>query len=196
MLWGCEESSTRPFDDGATSNFNGTLLPDRSVVAFHEPEIAGQANCSPERAADVWVRYIEPLRSRGYRLGSPATTTTQEGREWMMDWYAACAGKCHPDFIAVHWYDTSLESLRLALEDRHAAFGLPVWLTEFAVQNWTEGAVQPSQGDITRIMLDAMEWLDETEWVEVSCLDLLMAALLLVRADVRAALPKSAQLAA
>ena len=102
MIWGCSDGDVSGFNAAMKSNFsNVKLTPGKEILAFNEPDLKGQADCSPERAADVWKSSIEPLKAKGYRLGSPAVTGG--GKEWMQRWFRACEGGCDPDFIAVHW---------------------------------------------------------------------------------------------
>ena len=106
MLWGCNATYTDPFSKALATDtpFGGVnLTSQRDVLGFNEPEIQGQADCTPEQAASTWREVLEPLKERGYRLGSPAVTSGDMGREWLEQWYEACAGGCNPDFIALHW---------------------------------------------------------------------------------------------
>jgi hypothetical protein len=104
MLWGCNATYTDPFQSAVDSNFsNAALTPDRVVLGFNEPDITGQSDCSPSDAASAWKIYLEPLRSKGYRVGSPAVSSGTAGKGWLEDWFEACGGGCNPDFIALHW---------------------------------------------------------------------------------------------
>ena len=127
-----------------------TLLPAR-------PQQADQSNMSPEDGASLWKRHLEPLKSRGMRLGSPAPSSAPSGKVWLQDWLEACAGGCNPDFIALRerasfkilafqllflsflilgpwtdWYGTNASTFQAYLEDFHDTFQLPIWVTEWA----------------------------------------------------------------
>ncbi|KAF5370125.1 hypothetical protein D9758_001226 [Tetrapyrgos nigripes] len=137
------------------------------VLGFNEPDQAGQSNLSPQDAAGMWKQYIQPLKSQGYKLVSPAVTSDPAAKQWMKQFFDACDG-CTFDAQAVHWYDTSFENLQSFLEGYHDMFNLPIWLTEFAYQSFTGGA----QGDLATIqnfMGQATSWMDSQPWVEYYC---------------------------
>jgi hypothetical protein len=55
---------------------------------------------------------------------------------YLRAFFAACSG-CRVDYVAVHWYNCDLASLRDYLEpggslEGFEQFGRPIWLTEFA----------------------------------------------------------------
>lgn len=104
MLWGCNSTYYEPFVEAARNNFSDVMLTnERDILGFNEPEITGQSECTPQQAVDGWLEYLEPLREQGYRLGSPAVTSGSYGAEWYAEWWRLCDGRCHPDFIALHW---------------------------------------------------------------------------------------------
>ena len=76
MLW-----STNKGHDG--NQFFNQAKDARVVLGFNEPERDDQANMNPVEAARAWKQYIEPLRTQGARLGSPAIASTDEGLRWM-----------------------------------------------------------------------------------------------------------------
>jgi hypothetical protein len=103
-LWGCTDDKINEFNDALRGNFsNVKLTPSREILGFNEPDLPGQANCSPERAAEVWQSTLEPLKKQGYRIGSPAVSGGPAGKAWMQRWFEVCDGGCDPDFVAVHW---------------------------------------------------------------------------------------------
>jgi hypothetical protein len=104
MLWGCNSTYTAPFAEAVRDNFSDVALTsDKVILGFNEPNQVGQAECTPQEAADAWMTYLEPLKAQGYRLGSPAVTSAPDGLTWMQEWLRICAGRCNPDFIALHW---------------------------------------------------------------------------------------------
>lgn len=93
-----------PWQEAVRNNFSDVMLTnERDVLGFNEPEITGQSECTPQEAVDAWLEHLEPLRDQGYRLGSPAVTSGSYGSEWYAEWWRLCDGRCHPDFIALHW---------------------------------------------------------------------------------------------
>jgi len=135
------------------------------VLGMNEPNQAGQAQMSPQDGANLWMQYIQPLKNEGYQLITPATTSDPDGMTWMHDFMAACHG-CTFDKVAIHWYDTTFEKFQTYLELWHNTFNLPIWVTEFACQNFNGGA-QPDSGQIWEFYTQSIEWLDSTDWVEL-----------------------------
>ncbi|WVO23054.1 uncharacterized protein IAS62_004399 [Cryptococcus decagattii] len=79
---------------------------------------------------------FEPLKSQGYRLGSPPVTSGDSGKAWMARWYEACNGSCNPDFTAVRWYDLVAQNFIEHIQYCHSTYGKDIWVTEFAPQNF------------------------------------------------------------
>ena len=101
MLWGDRQISQWEGSINQTIKNLGVT----HVLGFNEPEYPAQANMTPAHGASVWKAEIEPLRSQGVRLGSPAPTSDPAGKQWLLSWLSACDGGCTVDFIALHWYD-------------------------------------------------------------------------------------------
>lgn len=104
MLWGARQTNflsdvTNLIDQG----YNITW-----VLGFNEPDGCGQVyggSCvDAQTAAETWTREMEPLKDLGVKLGAPAVTGSPDGFNWLRNWFAACEGRCRPDFIPVHWY--------------------------------------------------------------------------------------------
>lgn len=143
MLWAPNSTYLEPFLAAVENNFSSVALTaQRDILAFNEPNQVGQADCTPQEAAQVWVEYLEPLKAQGYRLGSPAVTSAPDGMDWMQEWLKSCNGSCKPDFIAVHWYvarrvakltwpryDMVAADFIQHLEYFHDTFNLPIWVT-------------------------------------------------------------------
>ncbi|OWZ31021.1 hypothetical protein C347_03779 [Cryptococcus neoformans AD2-60a] len=174
MLWSCNSTYIEPFLEQVANNFSDVILtPQRAILGFNEPDQTGQAECSPEEAAQTWIEVIEPLKSQGYRLGSPAVTSGYSGREWMAQWYEACNGSCNPDFTAVHWYDLVAQNFIEHIQYYHSTYGKNIWVTEFAPQNFSvyntttdtyDG--QATYVEIQRFMDVATSYMKSVSWVE------------------------------
>lgn len=105
---------------------------------------------TPARGAQLWQQYIQPLKSQGYSLISPATTSAPSGKTWMTNFFAACSGctvslksrSClfdtdllsQFDGVAVHYYDVTAAGLIAYVKDFHTTFGYDIWVTEYACQ--------------------------------------------------------------
>jgi hypothetical protein len=132
-----------------------------TIFGFNEPDIPSQSNLSPADAAGMWKQYLEPLRSQGYRLISPATV---KGPEWLKQFMDACNGGCHLDGLNVHFYGTSVDDMIKRLTSYHDAFNLPIYLTEFACQDFG-GGPQCSRDQVFGFMSGAKKFLDSTPWI-------------------------------
>lgn len=129
------------------------------------PQQDGQANLTPKEGVDMWKQYIEPLKSRGVRLGSPAPSSAPSGKTWLLDFLKECDGGCTVDFIALHWYDVNATQFIAYLEDFHSTFQHPIWVTEWACQNFN-GGEQCSPDEVREFMNVTQSFMDATDWVE------------------------------
>ncbi|KAF5367844.1 hypothetical protein D9615_010572 [Tricholomella constricta] len=84
MLWG--EKQTSEFKRLVVKGYAKT------VFSFNKPNQQGQSDMSPQRGAQLWQQYIQPLKAQGYSLTSPACTNAPSGKKWLQDFFAACHG--------------------------------------------------------------------------------------------------------
>ncbi|EJF62918.1 hypothetical protein DICSQDRAFT_56805 [Dichomitus squalens LYAD-421 SS1] len=162
QLWGTKQLSQ--WD----SSINGTIrsLNVTHALGFNEREISGQSNLSPSDASALWQAHIEPLKAQGILLGSPAPSSSPAGKQWLLDWMSACGGGCTIDFVAVHYYDVNSTGFVEYLTDYHDTFQKPVWVTEWACQNYNNANEQCSQRDVVDFMNATQQFTDETDWLE------------------------------
>ncbi|KAI2602184.1 glycoside hydrolase family 128 protein [Hypoxylon sp. NC1633] len=141
MLWGAIsdtsflESVQSQMDSGRTITH---------VLGFNEPDsqVNGGSNIQPSTAADVWVKNIAPLATRGVKLGLPACTGGWGGIPWLQQFLGNCSElistdsekkNCTYDFVAIHWYG-NFEGLASHMGSYAAAFpNVTQWITEY---NW------------------------------------------------------------
>jgi hypothetical protein len=136
----------------------------RTVLGFNEPDQQGQANIDPYTAVQLWKDNIQPLASQGYRLISPAPTNAPSGTTWLVNFINACDG-CTIDAVAAHWYGTSLDQFTAHITNYHNTFNRPVWVTEFACQNFG-GGEQCTVDQIWAVLKGACDFMDNASWVE------------------------------
>ncbi|KAI0080729.1 glycoside hydrolase [Panus rudis PR-1116 ss-1] len=136
------------------------------VLGFNEPQQAGQSNMSPGDAATLWKEQIEPLKTQGIRLGSPAPSSAPSGRQWLLDFLGACGAGCTVDFVALHWYDVNSTAFVDYLYNFHDTFQRPIWVTEWACQNFNQADQQCSAQDVIDFMNATQSFMDTTDWVE------------------------------
>lgn len=134
----------------------GVTLPAGSVyvLGFNEPNFRSQSNLTPAQAASHWPAVEAAASAVGAQIVSPAVNfcgsstntsgcsdpTVTDPYSWLHDFFADCAG-CQVDYVAVHWYNCDLPSLRAYIDGNTSTggglqgfvqFGKPIWLTEFS----------------------------------------------------------------
>ncbi|KAF8639652.1 hypothetical protein AX17_000917 [Amanita inopinata Kibby_2008] len=155
MLWGEKQ----------VEDFKNLVKPGyaKYVMGFNEPNEASQSAMDPGRAATLWKAVIDPLKTQGYTLISPACTNGLSGKQWIEDFIKACNG-CQIDAIALHYYGTSAQDMIKYLIDFHQTFQRPIWVTEFACQDFSY-RTSCSRGDIFNFMGTVKAFMDKTDWV-------------------------------
>ena len=104
------------------------------ILGFNEPDGKDQANLSVEKALAAWPT----LMKTGLRLGSPACV--HPDNEWMKAFMKGVEERqLRVDFICMHSYaGLDADGLVNRIQAVSLAYGgRPVWLTEFAVADWT-----------------------------------------------------------
>ncbi|RYE97042.1 MAG: hypothetical protein EOO77_39815, partial [Oxalobacteraceae bacterium] len=154
QLWGGDDAAS--FQAAVLANVPAT----QNILTFNEPDSAGdgQATMTPALAATIWKKYVDPLADHGIRLGSPATTGTDSGIQWLKEFYGNCTD-CQIDFIATHWYG-SFQGLAAHLGNLYNVFnGTKMWVTELGIDFATIE-------DSNSMFNQTIPWLDNLEWVE------------------------------
>jgi hypothetical protein len=122
------------------------------LLSFNEPDFKAQGNLSPQQAAADWPALQAKAKALGIPIVSPgvnfcgsASNTSQcttpsitDPYTWLKDFFAACTG-CEVDYVAIHWYNCDLPSLKTYIEgddkgtfEGFTQFGKPIWVTEFS----------------------------------------------------------------
>jgi hypothetical protein len=143
MLWGNNAAT----DFEQVKSFIQSRPGIEYLLVLNEPNLTDQANMTPQRAAEEWVKYekvISDLEAAGRNIklvGPQMTWGTMIGHSdpvfWMDQFYAyyrAANGGRDPriDYLAFHWYDYGLETQLNRLQK----YGKPIWITEMA--NWND----------------------------------------------------------
>ncbi|WP_246039768.1 glycosyl hydrolase [Sulfitobacter sabulilitoris] len=143
------------------------------LLGFNEPDGGSgrhQAGLSVEKAVALWPR----LEARGLRLGSPATT--QGGTLGRGSWQRRFMDEVEArglrvDFMAVHYYSTDgdVGAFRNWLRAVHAEYRRPIWVTEFALIDWSRPAAttharnaQFAQAAI--VMMEQLPFVERHAW--------------------------------
>lgn len=166
MIWGTK------FTDDATlarAKANGKVL-----LGFNEPDFPDQANMTPEQALDLWPK----LAATGLRLGSPAVAHSGDKAGGWLDRFMTGAAQrgLRVDFIAVHWYgsdfsDAAVGHLKNYLAAVHARYGKPIWLTEYALIDFSGGTARfPTQAQLAAFargssaMMEGLPYVERYAW--------------------------------
>ncbi|KAI0049560.1 glycoside hydrolase family 128 protein [Auriscalpium vulgare] len=134
------------------------------VLGFNEPDQSGQSNLSPSQGVSLWRTYIDPLKDQGYTLISPATTNAASGKQWLVDFIDQCTG-CTVDAISTHFYGTKAQDLIDHLNDLHTTFNKPIYLTEYACQDYSGANNQCSQDEIFSFMGTTTSFMQSQSWM-------------------------------
>ena len=165
MIWGAKSVTA---DTLAQAKKQGSEL-----LGFNEPDMSAQSNMTPQQALDLWPQ----LQATGMRLGSPAVAyggDTPGG--WLDQFMSGAAGRGYRvDFITLHWYGSDFSAaavgqLRGYLQAVYNRYHKPIWLTEFALINFSGSPKFPTQAQQSSFvtnaaaMLDALPYLERYAW--------------------------------
>jgi hypothetical protein len=74
------------------------------------------------------------------------------------------------DFMTFHWYKGADPNHFIRdMEEFHAKFAKPIWVTEFAPQTVAESAMDPhkfTHAQVARFMIETTGWMEKTPWVK------------------------------
>ncbi|MFI1003016.1 sigma-70 family RNA polymerase sigma factor [Streptomyces galbus] len=158
---------------GAASVTDAALAQARAagpyLLAFNEPDFAQQSNMSVDQALELWPK----LMSAGKVLGSPAVATgaaTPGG--WLDRFMAGAAQKGYRvDFVTLHWYGgdfrtpQAVEQLKSYLASVYARYHKPIWLTEYALIDFSQGTRFPSAAQQAAFVTASTKMLDSLPYV-------------------------------
>jgi Glycosyl hydrolase catalytic core len=166
MIWGAK--TVTPQNLQAVKGQGTTLL------GFNEPDLAEQSNMTVEQALDLWPQ----LQATGMRLGSPAVAHSGDKAGGWLDRFMTGARQrgLKVDFITLHWYGSdfgpaAVGHLRNYLQAVHNRYGLPIWLTEYSLMDFSGGGVRyPSEAELadfagkSSAMLDGLSYVERYAW--------------------------------
>jgi Glycosyl hydrolase catalytic core len=165
MIWGAQHVNAE-----ALAEAEGQVL-----LGFNEPDRADQANLSVRQALDLWPQ----LMATGLRLGSPAPAAdAAEPGSWLDAFLRGAAARHYRvDFIALHWYgadfvtDRAVSQLAGYLQATYDRYRLPIWLTEYALVDFSAGVPRyPTQERqaafvaASTLMLERLSYVERYAW--------------------------------
>ncbi len=111
------------------------------LLGFNEPDSTTQSDTSVATAISLWPL----LMQTGLPLVSPGCV--HPDNSWMLDFMAQIDSLGYRvDYVAVHWYGgSSTDSLINVLQSVYNLYGRPIWITEFAVADWSASETNPNQ---------------------------------------------------
>ena len=157
MIWGRQN---------VTAAHLAALSDDPVILGFNEPDHAEQSAMSVNEAIALWPKLV----ASGARLGSPATTTpgTLGEQSWLGRFMArAEASDLRVDFVAVHYYSANKDvgAFETFLNKTYAAYGRPIWVTEWALVDWNRPD-RFSADETATFFAEAVQMLDDLDFVE------------------------------
>ncbi|WP_067503146.1 sigma-70 family RNA polymerase sigma factor [Actinoplanes sp. TFC3] len=163
MIWG-KANVTAATLSKATSESKGKVL-----LGFNEPDMAGQSNMSVEDALAAWPK----LQDTGLRLGAPAVAwgADQDGK-WLDRFMKGVKDKgLRVDFIPIHWYGSDFSDAAAGqflgyVEAVHKKYNLPIWVTEYGLQNFNGSPKYPSAPQEVAFIKATTKALESRSYVE------------------------------
>jgi hypothetical protein len=162
------------------------------LLGFNEPNFKAQSNLTVAQAVADWpqVEAAAQTTGAGAAIVSPAVNfcgSTSDPSQcadpavtdpytYLRDFFASCSA-CKVDYIAVHWYNCDLPSLKAYLEGNVDAggglqgfvqFGKPIWLTEFACDSSHSAADQKAYMEAAVPYLEANPNVFRYSWFSAS----------------------------
>jgi hypothetical protein len=139
------------------------------LLTFNEPDLAEQSNMTVDRALELWPR----LQTSGMRLGSPAVAFGADTPGGWLDRFMAGATSrgLTVDFIALHWYGSdfgpaAVGHLRSYLDAVHRRYGKPIWVTEYALIDFTGSPKFPNEAQQAAFVTGSTSMMEDLPYVE------------------------------
>jgi Glycosyl hydrolase catalytic core len=165
MIWGAKSVSAATLSQAKGEGHD--------LLGFNEPDLGNQANMSVAQALDLWPQ----LMATGMRLGSPAPAYGAATAESWFDQFmsGAAARGYRVDFIALHWYGSDFSAaatgqLRSYLTATYERYHKPIWLTEYALINFSGTPKYPSASQqasfvtASTAMLAGLSYVERYAW--------------------------------
>lgn len=140
------------------------------LLTFNEPDLTSQADMTVAQALSLWPE----LMATNMQLGSPAVASGGATPGGWLDRFMKGAEQSHfrVNFIAVHWYGADFETsaavaqLRSYLESVHDRYGLPIWLTEYALIDFAPaGPIYPTDAEQAAFVTASVRMLDRLSFL-------------------------------
>lgn len=164
MLWG--DKKLNKFKKHVLEDMNNKNNAGKCVLGMNEVNQRGQADMSVDRACNLLRENVMPLKDNGFYFVSPVTTNAPDGMKWMKDFRNKCSDVwSKTDAVAVHFYGTNATEFKQYVTDWHETFNKPVWVTEYACQNFN-GGQQCTDNEVFHFHMEMSVWFDQQDFVE------------------------------
>jgi hypothetical protein len=140
------------------------------LLGFNEPDMKEQSNMSVDAALSLWPK----LMATGQKLGSPAVAwggNTPGG--WLDRFMSGAASRGYRvDFITLHWYggdfraDAATGQLKSYIQAVYDRYKKPIWLTEFALIDFSNGVRYPTEAQQAAFLTSATQMLGSLPYVQ------------------------------
>jgi hypothetical protein len=161
MIWGAASVTT--------ANLEAVCRNGKVLLGFNEPDLAGQSNMSVAQALGLWPE----LEATGMRLGSPAPAYgAATPGSWFDQFMSGAAQRGYRvDFIALHWYGSDFsaaatDQLRHYLQAVYDRYHKPIWLTEYALINFSGSPKYPSQAQQAAFVKASTAMMQQLSFVQ------------------------------
>lgn len=104
MYWGPGKAG-----DIAAAMAAGRITPGMTILGYNEPDQPGQANLGVWDAIGSYKAQLTPLVAQGYKITTPATTSDENGFQWLKQFIDGCAGTCGFQYVAFHYYGNNAQ---------------------------------------------------------------------------------------
>ncbi len=126
------------------------------AMGFNEPDKEDQSNIPEEDAADQWPRFER------MRLPLVGPCPAQNNGTWRKTYEPLAEERgLRSEYMALHWYagcnGGSPQNIINVINNLYNAYGKPIWITEFAVKDWSGTSTGWDRND-------NFNWLAEFLW--------------------------------
>ncbi|MCF3960261.1 glycoside hydrolase family protein [Streptomyces fuscigenes] len=170
MIWGPGSVTPNQLSDAA--KYGSQLL------TFQEPDLATQSDMTVQQAVRLWPQ----LEKTGLPLSAPQVASGAATPGGWLDRFMKAASQHHlrVDFIPVHWFGgdfgpNATNELRDYLEAVHNRYHKPVWLTEYALTDYSQPTPRyptpKQQADFvtaSTTMLNGLDFVQRYAWFTLS----------------------------
>jgi RNA polymerase sigma factor (sigma-70 family) len=162
MIWGAA-------DAGNASELSRAAAEGPYLLGFNEPDMPSQSNMTVDQALSLWPK----LEKAGKVLGSPAVAYDGDKAGSWLDRFMAGAQQrgYRVDFITLHWYggdfttSEAVTQLRTYLQAVYDRYHKPIWLTEYALIDFSDGTRYPTSAQQSAFVTASARMLDSLSYV-------------------------------